>query len=225
VSALCVYAFVDEKPRRAPGRGLGGEALLVVGESKAFAIAGEMTAPLSPDEHSLLRYDAVVRRLASSVASILPARFGSTAESREQLEALVVARRQDLAKAFEVVRGREQMTLRVFDSRTAPNDGGDSAMGGAAGPGTRHLVARARAQRDAVAGVAAVRSALLPIVRAEAIEMHSAPPLAATVFHLVDHADVEKWQRLVQTTPIPRGVRLHATGPFPPWAFAPRLLA
>jgi hypothetical protein len=87
-----------------------------------------------------------------------------------------------------------------------------------AGPGTRWL--RERSTKIAVPELPAVRAALAAIVRGESVEMHGAPPLRASVFHLVDRARLEEYRAAVDALAgAVAPARLALTGPWPPYAF------
>ena len=66
-----------------------------------------------------------------------------------------------------------------------------------------------------------VRRALGKLIRAERVEPHTAPPLVATVHHLVDRGDAEAYRTRV-TAMLASGEAplLAVRGPFPPYAFA-----
>src|SRR6266849_1030829 len=83
------------------------------------------------------------------------------------------AREAELLEALELVRGREQMTLRVF-GEAPPADRRS---------GTAYLESLRRSR--SLPELDPLRAALEPLVRAERTEVHRGP-LLASVYHLID---------------------------------------
>jgi hypothetical protein len=134
---LYVYAIADALIAVDDLRGVAGEPLRVVtsGDGKAHAIAGDLAAagdrlaapppPPTLTAETLRAQDALVRELAARVDALLPARFGSRFADemslRQALDDLAIR----LDRALTHVRGREQMTIRLF------HEGSTSAPAGA----------------------------------------------------------------------------------------------
>lgn len=216
-----VYALVADPPRGDAGPGLEAETLRFVGVGGLLAAVGDMAAAPPVSAATLLAHDAVVRRLAAAVDAILPVRFGTLLADDAALAEAVDARAARLREALALVAGREQMTLRVFGE---PAPVADVRPSEALAPGTRYLEARRRqAQRAAeVPELAPLRPHLAPLVRAERAERHGAPPLLASVYHLVDRGAAAAYRAALDAAP--RSIRVVASGPWPPYAFAPQVL-
>ena len=106
-----VFALVDRPPARRQGRGLAS-ALAVREVPGGYAVV-ERRADVPPAElGSLAKHAAVVTRIGAAVPAILPVRFGTLLELDEMNEALE-DREEELADAFETVRGRVQFTWRA----------------------------------------------------------------------------------------------------------------
>jgi gas vesicle protein GvpL/GvpF len=93
-----------------------------------------------------------------------------------------------------------------------------------AGPGTRYLAERRRdlAERRALPEVAALREALRPLLKAERVERHAAGRLLATAYDLVPRAQVAAYEEIVRReAALLAPYRVAASGPWPPYAFAP----
>jgi hypothetical protein len=219
-----VYALLTEPPRGDAGSGLGAEPLRFVRVDGVLAAVGDMAAPPEVSPAALRAHDAVVRRLAAEVEAILPVRFGTLLEGDRALTEAIVGRGPRLREALALVAGREQMTLRLFgepvraDDEPAPSD---------LGPGTRYLEARRRqARRDAdVPELAPLRPPLATLVRAERAQRHDAPPLLASVYHLIDRGRAAAYLDAVAAgAPALAPARAVVTGPWPPYAFAPEHL-
>jgi Gas vesicle synthesis protein GvpL/GvpF len=226
MSGVYVYALLGEAPPTDTGAGLSDEPLRAVRIGDLVAAVGDMADTPVINETTLRAHDAVVRRLADAVDAILPVRFGSlVAES--SLAELLTARGRELRDALVLVAGREQMTLRVLgEAPASPPAPPDDVESGDLGPGARYLAARRAEWRRAraVPELAPLRPALEPLVRAERVTRHDAPPLLASVYHLIDRgadgAYRDTVERASQTT-----VRVVVSGPSPPYAFAPEALA
>jgi hypothetical protein len=217
-----VYALLAEPPRGEAGAGLGAEPLRFLAVGDMLAVVGDLAArpPVSPT--TLLAHDSVVRRLAAAVDAILPVRFGTLLDGEQALAEAIAARAPRLREALALVAGREQMTLRVFGSPAAA--AGVEPAPDDLGPGARYLETRRRqARRDAaVPELAPLRARLEPLVHAEQAQRHETPPLLASVYHLIDRGRAPAYLDAVAggaDAMAPRHAR--ATGPWPPYAFAP----
>jgi len=188
-----------------------------------------MEAPPAATAAALAGHDAVVRRLGAVAAAVLPFRFGQHAGDPAALEAALSPRAAELAAALVRVAGCVQMTLRVFgdqagdEAGAAAEDGTESGGTEGAGPGTRYLAARRRRERSALAlpGVAELRAALRPLVRAERLERHGPGRLLLSVHDLVPAEAAAGYRAEVEAASArrPSGPRVTVSGPWPPYAF------
>ena len=220
-----VYALLADPPRADAGPGLGDEPLRYLPVAGLLAAVGDMAAPPPVSRTTLLAHDAVVRRLAAAVDAILPVRFGTLLAGDAALADTLAERAPRLREALALVAGREQMTLRVFGEAASP----PAPVPGTSdpGPGTRYLEGRRQqARRDAeVPELAPLRPHLAPLVRAEHAQRHDAPPLIASVYHLVDRGRAGAYlDALAAGASALAPTRAAATGPWPPYAFAPEHL-
>ncbi len=203
-----LYAVVIGAPRGALGA--RGEPVRIIIRGGLEAVCGEPPPPLSPE--ALRAHEAAVRRIADEAQACLPARFGASAANENDLLQALGAREQELLAALELVRGREQMNMRVHGAAAAPAPAG--------GPGTRYLEGRRRATR--LPELDPLRSSLSAVVRAERVEPHEEAGLIASVYHLIDRGASADYRRAVENAAL-EGVRLSLSGPWPPWSFAPEL--
>lgn len=219
---LYVYALLAEAPGATLGRGLGGERLHLVEMEGVRVVAGTLPAVPRPSLPALRRHDAVVRRLAKVTDAVLPVRFGTALTGRAALARALAGQGPALRRALRVVRGREQMTLRVFGV-PAPSPRPRAVPDGR--PGTRYLAARlaAAVHRTTVPELRMLRRRLAPLVRAERVERHDAPPLLATVYHLVDRGRSAEYLATLDRAVAAPGhrVRVRASGPWPAYGFVP----
>lgn len=207
MSALYLYAIVD-KPPRAP---LGKLSVVRAGGAHVvFERDGQR--PATPA--NIQKHDRAVKRVARSCAAVLPFRFGSVVADRAALASLLDPIAPAIARALEEVRDATQFTLRVY-GKAAPR--GRAKRG--EGPGTRFLNDRLRAQR--VPEIDPVTAMTKPFVRAARSQRHDRPPLLASVYHLVARADLRRYRAALATAAETlEGVRVEASGPWPPYAFA-----
>jgi hypothetical protein len=206
-----LYAIVLRPPPDMAGA--RGEPLRALDLDGFAALTGDPPPPLSVE--ALRAHEAAVRRIADAVEACLPARFGAAASDEGALRQAFAGREAELRDALSLVKGREQMTLRVHGpGAPAP------AFAPPARPGARYLEERRRARR--LPELDPLRTALARLVRAERVERHSEPGLLASVYHLIDRGAAPSYTRTVEATAID-GFRFTVSGPWPPWSFAPEV--
>jgi len=231
VRGLYVYANASSCYAAGLASGLAGEPLRRVGRGSVQAVAGELPEPPEPGPSCLAAHDATVRRLAAQVPALLPARFGQFLPDEEALLRWLSSHERELTGALDRVAGCVQMTLRVFAGPQAQETQPAEERGGhlEGGPGTRYMKRRRREveQQHALPEIAPLRVALRPLLRDERIERATAPgPLRATAYDLIAGTAVADYSRIVSETALDLpGWRVTASGPWPPYAFAPRTLA
>jgi hypothetical protein len=223
--SLYVYALAD-----APGGsavGLAGEAIRWLACGEMHAAVGEMQRAPEVLPELARGHDAAVRALAANVRALLPARFGSVLRDDAALEEALTPRAQELRQALELVAGREQMTLRILNSERTDRPPTLESVEGA-GSGSRYLRWRAELQRvrHSAPELDPIRALISPLVKAERIERRPEGALVASVFHLVERGESDRYRELL--TEAGAGiapVRLSVSGPWPAYAFAPELLS
>ncbi len=245
MSALYLYALCDAPALAAAsgdaagaglGTGLAGEALAVHRLGDLAVVAGEVAAAPAPSAAALAAHDAVVRRLAAIAPAVLPCRFGQLVADRAALDAALTPRLAELRAAVSRVAGCVQMTLRIF-AGAADEIGGETAAEPiteqeenpptAGGPGRRYLEARRTAERSAgraaldLPAVAALRAALLPLVKEEMLEPHGPGRLLLSVHDLVPATSAAEYRTRVESARrrTTTGPRVAVSGPWPPYAF------
>ena len=221
MSPLYLYAVVSEEPVGSPGEGLAGEPLRVNRCGSVIAVVGEQPERPVLDAATLSAHDAAVRRLATRVPAILPARFGEWVSGEHELADRLSPHTRDLAEALERVRGCEQMTLRVFGE---PDPAPIPSISEDAGPGTRYLASRKQELEwsRSLPEIAALLGALRPLLRDERIERRATPPLIGTASHLVPRESIATYRSTVERADL-GAHRVVLSGPWPPYAFAPRM--
>ena len=243
---LYVYAVLGDAPPE-PGQGLRGEPLRLLSSGSLFVAVGPMEEAPPIGNDTIRRFDATVRRLATLVEAILPVRFGTHLATEREVHERLADRQSELSRALELVRGREQMTVRIFHhgpttipgKPPSPSDVSLAESGQLAfldassrgdprvGPGTQFLRARQETHRRAHTApeLEPLRPLLAPLVFAERVERHDAGPLVATVFHLITCGTVATYlEQVTATGVLTDDLRVTVTGPWPPYAFAPETL-
>lgn len=204
-----MYAVLDEAgPRPRLPR------LRYVGCGQVCAAVRAARHAPRPRPAALRCHADVVHRLWRDAPAVLPVRFGTVVGDDESLCRELRPREAELRSALDLVRGRAQMTLRVFrpgPPRPAPAPPAVS--------GREFLERRTAFWRGAdVPGLPALLRALRPLTEAERIERHDSAPLTASVYHLVDRGRVRDYRRALARG---RGaLRLRLSGPWPAYAFA-----
>jgi hypothetical protein len=173
---------------------------------------------------ALRAQDRVVRALHARAAALLPMRFGATAADYEALSASIGGKAVLLRQQLDLVRGREQMTIRVLGSAAAA--AGSAGAGTGAGPdagdvehpGTRYLLERRAA---AIPGaLAPLTLALEPFARATRFEAGRHDGLIGTLYQLIDRGAALDYQRAAEEAGARlTELRLRISGPSPAYAF------
>ena len=228
---LYMYALIGTGPEGDLGTGLAGEPLRLVRGGGVLAVVGELSVLPEVSADTLVAHDFTVRRIADLVPAILPVRFGQSLPDERSLAAWLTERDEDLAKALARVEGCVQMTLRVFGEPEERTTGTARTAGTQQheGSGTRYLEERRRAAARArsLPEIAPLREALRPLLRAERIERsHGYGLLVGSAYDLIGSGEAGEYARLVaEIAPKLDTFRIFASGPSPPYAFAPGELA
>ncbi|MHB1843623.1 MAG: GvpL/GvpF family gas vesicle protein [Deltaproteobacteria bacterium] len=227
---LRLYGVALGRARGPLGLGLDGERLRRLAVGRLRAVIGRAAPDAgAPGTGAILAYDRIVRRLAAKHEAFLPARLQSASLTGEALRAQLSADETALVRRLLEVRGCEQMTLRLYREGPAARPASPSTRPGA-GPGERYLRARHGAWKVAteLPELAPLRAALGDDLRGERVRPHGelAPPLVATVCHLVPRGRALAYARAVRRLERALdGWRLVPSGPWPAYAFGPEPLA
>jgi len=220
--SLYVYALVDRRLPRVKVHGRTIESV-AIGDVYALAQRTDRRPPVS--EEMLRQQHDIILQLADRAPAILPARFGSIVGEAE-LRKIVAARAVQLNAAFDLVRGREQMTVRLIGGAEAVNRPARQAAVVAAGPGARYLEERRNAAGYPLPEAAAqLTAAVRSMVFAERAEPGQGG-VRAMLYHLIERDRSGTYCRaLARAAANVEPFTVKVTGPFPPFAFAPELLA
>ena len=215
---LYLYALADRLPSVESLAGVSGEPLVIVETAGAQLIAGWLTAAPAAERGSLEAQDRVIRALHARVDALLPMRFGTAVADAARAAEAVEVIAAGLADRFALVRGREQMTLRVV-RRGAAHPGDRQRPPTMSRTGTEYL--HARAGQDAPAELAPLLEATTPVRRALRVERGRFEESLATVYELIDRGTSEDYRRRVREAAgqLP-DLTVHVAGPAPAYAFA-----
>jgi hypothetical protein len=242
VSAQVLYgiaASADAAGAAALPAGAGGEPLRLVELGPIVLVTGEVAAAPELSEEALRAHDAAARALHAQFPAFLPARFGSCADAEGALREAVQPLAAPLDDALTLVRGREQMTLRLFGALPPGAAMAAPSLPAGGGPGARYLarLAREQAHLREVPELDPLRPLLRPFVRAEQVQRAELrapadradlPRLIASVFHLVDRGSAAAYagaleRGLAEARAAFSDLRVSLSGPWPAWSFAPEL--
>jgi hypothetical protein len=215
-----LYVFALAAGKAGTFRAAGHRIEFVKADAVYAAVERLETGPAVTEAALRAQHD-IVAQIAAKVGAILPARFGSLVDTAE-LERVVALRREAIHDALNLVSGRAQMTVRLFEAEAAVPLAHAAT---AARSGTEYLQARreAAARRALPLSVAAITAAVKDIVAAERSEAGQGR-VAATIYHLVDRAAVDDYKkRLAGIPPGPDSQMMSVSGPWPPFAFVPEL--
>ena len=247
MSVVCVYAFVSRSSRAAGVTGIERERLRRVRAGAVDVIVGTLKRRPSTRTATLRRYDAIERALTERHPAVLPARFGTCVDDPADVVLLTRVQTVAVRRALRLVRGRVQMTTRLFaaggqtgvrpgsdrgQTRVRPgSDQGQTGVrtgsdpGDGATQGTQYLRARAAEtrRRKELPEFAPLGVAVRRWVKAERVERQERGRLIGSVYHLIPRKAVAAYQRTLERAALDAGLTTIVSGPWPAYAFAPGL--
>jgi hypothetical protein len=216
--AWYVFALLDAAPRRM-GKGLSGP--ITVRAIGACYFAAERRADVPPVELGTLKtHHAVVARLWKHVPAILPVRFGTLLDATDIAGALE-GKDEELAEAFDLVRGRAQFSWR--GRHTKRKTGSRMTVEQSATMSGTEYLRRAAGASAPPPRFSPIRRGLAGFIAAERYQP-SRPALPETLYHLVDRKRIKAYLAAASRLPPSSSFVPTLSGPFPPYAFAPELL-
>ena len=215
-----VYALMDASSHRGARHPRG---LRVLGRTIRLLRIGDISAavedragPPELSEAALRFQHQVVVALARRFEALLPVRFGAIVEA-DELASLISARRAALQRGFDLVRGREQMTVRIFGSERAEPDPRPLRTG-------IDYLRRQRLGARAFVPAAGqrIRSAVKGMIEEERLDPGRGRILA-TLHHLIARGLADEYRSRVRLAleGLPRREQVVVSGPWPPFAFTP----
>jgi hypothetical protein len=212
-----VYAILDCAPSAISTAGICGESLQAKPYGRLYAVTGEIPEAPQTDEANLRGHERVIRELAAQTDAILPARFGSILRD----DAMLAAREAEFLAALDLVRGREQMTLRIYSQQSAAvPEIVDESLRPSLGPGTNYLTAKKRAldQDPATLLLQEIHSALGELVKAERVRRQDT---LTSVYHLIERGAGTAYISALERVAVQQA-RFAVSGPWPPYGFGPQ---
>ena len=222
---LYVYAITDSLTDVSSLSGVGGEPVVLVRAGGVLAAGGWLAQIPDLDRAMLSAQDRVVRELHARAEALLPMRFGTSVGSEAELERKIESLDPGLRDSLELVRGREQMTLRVLrvtGTAVSTRDSDHNAsVGGEGGRGTGTSYLEARRAAAIPSEITGLTRAVQPLQRATRVERGRVEGLVATVYHLIDRGSSESYRgAITQTAAALPLLTVRVTGPGPAYAFA-----
>jgi hypothetical protein len=223
VSSLYVFALAGQAVAPFVAAGHCVETVRI---GDVYAAVERLSQPPGVSEEALRTQHDVVARVARRVDAVLPARFGAFVDARE-LSRVVSERRETILEALTLVRGRQQMTVRLLGPERP--DAAEIARATDTRPttGTDYLESRREvlSGRQMPAAFNEVAVAVRGIVAAERTEAGRGRVIA-TLYHLVDTEKIDTYRDAVALVHDGiGGASLTVSGPWPPFAFTPDLWA
>jgi hypothetical protein len=223
--SLYVYALLAARPRQALPATADGRPLTAVAAAGLWAVVCRRRTAPRLQTAALHAHDATIRAVWAATPALLPVRFGMLVPDVAALADALAPRAASLRDALGLVRGREQMTLRVTGAAPPPKGAaGPVALASAArGRGARYLAARrlALARARALPDLDGLRARLGALLKAERVERHPSATGLVSVYHLIPRGRSRTYLAEVEREAGVGRVGLRATGPWPPYAFAP----
>jgi hypothetical protein len=219
-AVLYVYALVDARPvpPSLEGEGHDGAPLCVVERGSIAAVCSRhdgIELPAEPDH--LWRHEHVTESLMEDHA-VLPVRFGTTVADENALATMLDEREDELCGAFERVRGRVELGVRVL---WAPPEPAPEPTPDGAGPGTAYLLGRLAARNAASSLAESIHVGLAAGAVEARHEVSSTPRLLLSGAYLVGRGDVGSFLEAVDAAARRHPeVELLCTGPWPAHTFA-----
>ena len=211
--SLYVYALLGTSIARAR---LPRRKMEVIRVGGLFAAAERLRLRPALTEGALRRQYRIVVALSRLSPAVLPVRFGAFMTG-DELAKILHARRSLLRRALKQVRGRAQMTVRIFGPPLVVLPANSPRTG------AEYLRARAAVTRPALTPAArALVQAVSSVVDAQHVS-GSRGGVQLTIDHLVRRSNVERYRRQLSTCTGGLEPRLDiaVSGPWPPFAFAP----
>jgi hypothetical protein len=203
---------------------VGGRRLRTIDVEGVHVVVGHARPDQDLSESGLRRQHAIVEAIASRCDAVLPVRFGALLREAD-LRRIVAARREAVLEGLELVRDREQMTLRFAAGTSRGPGDADAALAGRrdmpAATGTAYLEQRRRATSfPAAADLQRIQVAVCDLVHAERVHP-GRDPFPPAVCHLITRGRSGEYRQRAEVAAA--DTEIHVSGPWPAFAFGPEL--
>lgn len=214
---LYVYAITDS-PRTPVLAGLDGAALRAIGEDGLFAIVSDHEhAPTQASANELWIHESVVED-AMADATVLPARLGSTLPDDAAVRDLLRARRDELERALDRVRGAVELGVRAAVPSAAREPKAPAADSERAG--TAYMQARLDRERRSARTVAQIHEPLAALARADTSRLVTRDRPTLNAAYLVDRERMDEFMARLEDVKANSEAAIVCTGPWPPYSFS-----
>jgi Gas vesicle synthesis protein GvpL/GvpF len=195
-------------------RGLGGARLRALERGGLVAVySRHRSLRPRPIPKLVLDHERVVEAI-TACGPVLPMRFGTQLDDEEQLAAVLTARRDELVRSLERVRGKVELGIRMIPARPIRS-------GAVRRSGRGYLLGRVHAHRRCEQAIQEVHPPLVALSAASCIREPTRPPAIFAAAYLVEADRVSKFRRradrLARGQP---GLQVMVSGPWPPYSFA-----
>ena len=218
---LYLYALADRVDSLDAIAGVGDEPLLQIDAGGSRLIAGWLAAPPPIERATLEAQDRVIRALHECAGALLPMRFGTAVDDVDAAVRAVSIVARTLPERLDLVRGREQMTVRVLRAAGSSRRSSPEITERAEADTTGAAYLRSRAIRDVPPELAPLLDATRAIARATRVERSEHAAVVGTVYQLIDRGQSAEYGDLVEgADEMMPGLSVRVSGPSPAYAFA-----
>jgi hypothetical protein len=213
-----IYAYgICEPAVAAPRlclRGLDGASVRALEHEQLAAVySRHRSLRARPIAELVLAHERIVEAIMARGA-VLPMRFGTQLEREEDLADVLVARRDELLRSLERVRGRRELGVRMI------SEGPDRGTGAVEPTGRAYLMSRVRAHRRYEQAIREVHGPLAALAVASQPREPPTPPAILVATYLVDSTRVAEFRlRADELARRQAAMQVLVTGPWPPYSF------
>jgi hypothetical protein len=215
---LYLYGIAGAAAAQRSLRRLNDGIIAIVSERVAAFARWMDPTDVVPSEDALWRHETVCEALMKD-GPVLPARFGTTFTTPQDVELALRAREGALVAALARVTNRVELGIRVF--LLAPSEGAvSSSSEETPGAGRAYLERRRAAEEEKRAAATLIHDALAPLAAESSRQSLTTPQGVMTGAYLVDVSGVDAFRRRVGALEAELAqVRIICTGPWPPYSF------
>ena len=166
---VLLYAVTESNATSVPDlHGLDDQPLRMIQENSLTAVVSDVETDPSPTEPNLWTYEHVVETLMTK-ATVLPARFGSTAGQDDDIKRMLANRHDEFVDSLDTVRGAVEIAIRAPTSSEPVSP---------TRTGTEYMLARLAERQHARQLAAEIDAAVGGLARARTRRPHSLNTLA-----------------------------------------------
>jgi hypothetical protein len=212
---IYLYAIAGELDGLPDVRGLEGAPLARRSvEGLELVVSEHGGGELDASEEAVLAHARVVEALVERSAALLPARFGRGFRDDDALREAIEGRASELRDALAQVRGCVEVGVRVVAPEAEPPAAAES--------GRAYMEARLARAEEAERLTRELHEPLAALARAATRTVGPTPRLLLSGAYLVEPGQLDAFRRRVSELEAAHAeLTFVATGPWPPYSFAP----